>query len=177
MRAHSAARRRTCPIKDPTAFASCFGAIKRTLLDYFKRRVGPENASDLLQETFVRAIRREDFDSVADPPAFLKQIAINLSRDFARRRDSEAKYFVPGDAPEEVIEPAVAPDALFETEELARRLLAAIEALPPKCRQAFVMRRFEDLSHEEIAARMEISRNMVEKHLRLAMERCRAALD
>jgi len=158
-------------------FRELFRRNKRVLLDYLKRRVGPENASDLLQETFVRAIRREDFDSVADPPAFLKQIAINLSRDFARRRDSEAKYFVPGDAPEDISEPAVAPDALYETEELARRLLAAIEALPPKCRQAFVMRRFEDLSHEEIAARLGVSRNMVEKHLRLAMERCRAALD
>ncbi|WP_051949335.1 RNA polymerase sigma factor [Methylosinus sp. PW1] len=70
----------------------------------------------------MRAIRRDEFENVADPPAFLKQIAINLSRDFARRRDSEAKYFVPGDAPEEVIEPAVAPDALYETEELSRRL-------------------------------------------------------
>ncbi|HEY8064735.1 MAG TPA: RNA polymerase sigma factor [Methylosinus sp.] len=158
-------------------FRELFRHNKRTLLDYFKRRVGPENASDLLQETFVRAIRREDFDSVADPPAFLKQIAINLSRDFARRRESEAKYFIPGDAAEDVIEAAVAPDALYETEELAHRLLAAIEALPPKCRQAFVMRRFEDISHEDIAARLGISRNMVEKHLRLAMERCRAALD
>ena len=165
------------PDQKSNRFRELFRRNKRTLLDYFKRRVGPENASDLLQETFVRAIRREDFDSVADPPAFLKQIAINLSRDFARRRDSEAKYFVPGDSPEDVVEPAVAPDALYETEELARRLLAAIEALPPKCRQAFVMRRFEDLSHDEIAARLGVSRNMVEKHLRLAMERCRAALD
>lgn len=165
------------PDQKSERFRELFRRNKRALLDYFKRRVGPDHAPDLLQETFVRAIRRDEFENVADPPAFLKQIAINLSRDFARRRDSEAKYFVPGDAPEEVIEPAVAPDALYETEELARRLLEAIEALPPKCRQAFVMRRFEDLTHEEIAARMGVSRNMVEKHLRLAMERCRAALD
>ncbi|PWB93451.1 RNA polymerase sigma factor [Methylosinus sporium] len=165
------------PDQKSDRFRELFRRNKRALLDYFKRRVGPENASDLLQETFVRAIRRDEFENVADPPAFLKQIAINLTRDFARRRDSEAKYFIPGDAPEEIEEPAVAPDALYETEELARRLMEAIEALPPKCRQAFVMRRFEDLGHEEIAARMGVSRNMVEKHLRLAMERCRAALD
>jgi RNA polymerase sigma factor (sigma-70 family) len=56
-------------------------------------------------------------------------------------------------------------------------LYAAIEALPPKCRQVFIMRRFHDLSQDEIARRLGVSRNMVEKHLRLALERCRAALD
>jgi RNA polymerase sigma-70 factor (ECF subfamily) len=165
------------PDQKSRSFRDLFRLNKRVLLDYLRRRVGPDDAPDLLQETFVRAMRRESLEVVEDPPAFLKQIAINLSRDFARRRESEAKYIVPAEATEEVAEPAVAPDVLYEAGERARLLLAAVEALPPKCRQVFVMRRFEDLSHDEIAVRLGISRNMVEKHLRLAGERCRAALD
>ena len=49
------------PDQRSNRFRELFRRNKRTLLDYFKRRVGPENASDLLQETFVRAIRRERF--------------------------------------------------------------------------------------------------------------------
>jgi RNA polymerase sigma-70 factor (ECF subfamily) len=154
-----------------------FLSNKRGLLRYLTRKVGREDASDLLQETFVRALRHDEFGAVADPPAFLKQIAVNLSRDFARRQESRAKYFVLGDSPDDVPAIAVAPDELYDAQERARRFSAAVAALPPKCREVFVMRRFEDKSQDEIAERLGISRNMVEKHLRLAMERCRAALD
>lgn len=40
-----------------------------------------------------------------------------------------------------------------------------------------MLRRFEDLPQDEIARRLGISRNMVEKHLRLALDRRRAALE
>lgn len=52
-----------------------------------------------------------------------------------------------------------------------------MQQLPPRCRQVFIMRRFGGLHQEEIARRLGISRNMVEKHMRLALERLRAALD
>jgi RNA polymerase sigma-70 factor (ECF subfamily) len=165
------------PDKKLASIRALFLSNKRGLLNYLTRRVGREDASDLLQETFVRALRHDEFGAVADPPAFLKQIAINLSRDFARRQESKAKYFVLGDNPEDVPAVAVAPDEIYDAQERARRFLAAVNALPPKCREVFVLRRFEDRSQDEIAERLGISRNMVEKHLRLAMERCRAALD
>ncbi|MBY6242599.1 RNA polymerase sigma factor [Methylosinus sp. Sm6] len=165
------------PDETPPSFRELFLRHRRGLFDYLRRRVGPEDASDLLQETFVRALRRERFEMVDDPPAFLKQIAVNLSRDLARRKESEAKYFVAGEDADDVVDRTIAPDDLFDASERARRFLAAVEALPPKCRQAFVLRRFEDLSHDEIAARLGVTRNMVEKHLRLALERLRAALD
>ena len=63
-----------------------FVSNKSNLLRYLTRKVGAKDAPDLLQETFVRALRHERLDVIADPPAFLRQIAINLTRDFARRR-------------------------------------------------------------------------------------------
>jgi RNA polymerase sigma-70 factor (ECF subfamily) len=165
------------PDDEPTSFRELFLRHRRSLLDYLRRRVGPDDASDLLQETFVRALRRERFDTVEDAPAFLKQIAVNLSRDLARRRESEAKYFVAGEDADHIVDRTIAPDELFDASERARRFLAAVEALPPKCRQVFMLRRFEDLSHDEIAAKLGVTRNMVEKHLRLALERLRTALD
>lgn len=161
----------------PTSFRELFLRHRRGLLDYLRRRVGPDDASDLLQETFVRALRRERFETVDDPPAFLKQIAVNLSRDLARRRESEAKYFVAGEDADHIVDQTVAPDELLEASERARRFLAAVETLPPKCRETFVLRRFEDLTHDEIAAKLGVTRNMVEKHLRLALERLRTAID
>lgn len=151
---------------------------KRGLLTYLTRRVGPDNASDLLQETFVRALRHDQFEALADPPAFLQQIAVNLSRDFARRRKTEANClaFV-GDLPEDAPSREARPDEQFGLEQKRRRLREAMSTLPPRCREVFTMFMFEDLPVEEIATKLGISRNVAHKHMRLALQRCRAALD
>src|SRR3546814_7806676 len=46
-----------------------------------------------------------------------------------------------------------------------RRIGALIAALPAKCREAFVLRKVQGLSQREIAGRMRISENTVEKHV------------
>jgi RNA polymerase sigma-70 factor (ECF subfamily) len=153
-----------------------FERNRRALTGYLTRRVGPEAASDLLQETFVRALRHERLDHVVDPPAFLQQIAVNLTRDFTRRRKTETKYLrhdallgerPSGDAPA---------DERVDYERRARRLAAAIEALPPRCREVFLLSAFEDLPFDEIARRLGISERMVRQHMSIAMRRCWAAL-
>jgi RNA polymerase sigma-70 factor (ECF subfamily) len=153
-----------------------FERNRRVLMGYLTRRVGPEAAPDLLQETFVRALRHERLDHVADPPAFLQQIAVNLSRDFARRRRTESKYLrddaLLGERPS-----SDAPtDERVDYERRARRLAAAIEALPPRCREVFRLSAFEDLPFDEIARRLGISERMVRQHMSIAMRRCWAAL-
>jgi RNA polymerase sigma factor (sigma-70 family) len=153
-----------------------FERNRRALTAYLTRRVGVEAASDLLQETFMRALRHERLDDVADPPAFLQQIAANLTRDFARRRRTESKYMSldpflgerpSSDAPQ---------DEIVDHERRAQRLAAAIAALPPRCREVFELCAFEDLSFPEVAARLGVSERMVRQHMSIAMQRCWAAL-
>lgn len=153
-----------------------FERNRRVLMGYLTRRVGSEAASDLLQETFVRVLRHERLDHVADPSAFLQQIAANLTRDFARRRKTESKYIrydaLLGERPSSDA-PA---DERVGYERRARRLTAAIEALPPRCREVFELSAFQDLPFDEIARRLGISERMVRQHMSIAMRRCWAAL-
>ncbi len=154
-----------------------FARNKRDLLNYFMRRVGRDAASDLLQETFVRALRYDGLHAVADPPAFLQKIAINLTRDFCRRRKLESSFLEfscdSADAPSS----ESPPEEKIEFEQQSLLVRAAMEALPPRCREVFVLCIHQNVPLDEIARRLGISENTVRKHLRRAVLRCRAAVD
>ncbi len=163
--------------KQREATGELFERNKGNLLSYLSRRVGREDAFDLLQETFARFIKYNRAHVVADPPPFLQKIAINLARDFSRRRETEARYLEFGDLPMEAPSLDGSPAARLEAEERWRKALSAIEALPPRCREVFVLYMHEGLSIAEISARLRISRNMAQKHMRIALGRCWAALE
>ncbi len=150
---------------------------KRELLGFLRRRVGDDHASDLLQETFVRALRHDRFMDVANQPAFLQQIASNLTRDFMRRRMTETAHLEFGDIPQDAPSTEASPAIRLELEQQARLLREAVDALPPRCRQVFILYVSQRLPLDEIARRVGISKNMAQKHVRLALQRCRAALD
>lgn len=154
-----------------------FKRHQRELLTYLSRRAGRENAPDLLQETFLRALRHDELAAVANPPAFLQSIAINLTRDFTRRRATEARHFELGDLPNEVASSAPTPEDQVEGSQRTRLLADAVESLPPRCREVFVLVMHEDVPLSEAARRLGISESMARRHLRLALQRCRAALD
>ena len=152
-----------------------FNLHGRELLTYLTRRVGPVNGSDLLQETFVRALRHSGTAAIGDPHAFLQVIAVNLARDFARRRKTEAKYIEFGDLPE-IPSSESPPGEQFERSERSRLLQAAVDSLPPRCREVFVLVMHENVPLKKAAKRLGISDSMARRHLRLAFQRCRAAV-
>src|SRR3546814_20595048 len=55
-----------------------------------------------------------------------------------------------------------------DLEELAR-LHEILQTLPPKCRQAFELKKFQDFSQRRIAEHMGIAESTVEKHLAKAL--------
>lgn len=148
----------------------------RDVLRFLIRRVGADNASDLAQETFVRVLRHAEHGAVVDPASLLHATAANLARDHTRRRRTESKYIVSGLSIDELFGSTPSPAARLDAEESISRFFCALDGLSPRCRQVFVMRRFENLHQEEIARRLGISRNMVEKHLRVAFKELKRAL-
>jgi RNA polymerase sigma factor (sigma-70 family) len=57
------------------------------------------------------------------------------------------------------------PDRTAMAREELRRLQAALDQLPPRCREAVVLSKIEGLSRREIASRMGISEDTVHRHL------------
>ncbi|MBY6241142.1 sigma-70 family RNA polymerase sigma factor [Methylosinus sp. Sm6] len=160
----------------PWRLRALFLAHRGDLLGFLIRKVGAVDAPDLLQETFLRLIRHDRLDAIDDPPAFMKRIAVNLARDFARRRRTEERRLQVGDFFVELPSAEKSPEELFEFERRSALLRKAIEQLPPRCREAFELHIYKDTPLKEVALRMEISDRMARKHVSLALRACRDAL-
>jgi len=162
----------------PCRPASVVVRYYRELLNHFANRLrSREGAADLVQEAYLRllAVQRAG-RPVPEPRALLYLTAHNLLIDQHRRagvRDHE-----PLDGLAESEQPAapayLQPDEAYAYDQRARAMQAAIEALPPRCREAFVLSRFDGLSHQEVAERMGISRNMVAQHVIRGVLACKA---
>src|SRR3546814_20800102 len=64
------------------------------LFHFLRRKAGPEEAPDLVQEVFARAAGSAQRHSLANPGGFLRRIAQNLLLDRARRqRRNPALFF------------------------------------------------------------------------------------
>jgi RNA polymerase sigma-70 factor, ECF subfamily len=108
-----------------------------------------EDASDLTQETFVRAWKGlRTFKGDAALSTWLYRIAVNacLNRVSTKRPDME-----PLDVDRFVDTSAEAPGSGLRREERARAVRRAIGALPEKQRATLILRTYHELSHQEIA--------------------------
>ena len=120
------------------------------LYRYVLRQCGdPELASDIVQETFMRLVRRPPLDT--SPRAWLFQVATNLAREWGRtgtRRDRLLRI-VPLDALHS--DAPRGPDADVVAREDHEAVHAALATLPERDRTILLMRE-EGFTHAEIAA-------------------------
>ena len=65
---------------------------------------------------------------------------------------------------------------LMEEAELADRINKAIQKLPEKCREIFLLCRFEELKYAEIAEKLNISVKTVEMQITIALKKLRKEL-
>lgn len=68
------------------------------------------------------------------------------------------------------------PIAMLCATEMIHALEGALNELPLKCRQVFVWQRLDGLTQAEIALRLNVSKNMVEKYMIRTMRHLRVRL-
>ncbi len=129
---------------------------------------------DLVQETFVRVLRARERGPIESPRGLLFATARNAARDLYRRQTTAKTFPITENESATVFDHA--PNA---AEHASRRqetdlLAEAIAALPPRCREILVLRKFENLSHREIAQKLGIAEHTVEAQLTKALHRCEA---
>lgn len=150
----------------------------RELLNFCLRKVRDrDTAADLAQESYARVLGMQRAGKVIDQPAaLLKQVALNAKIDLDRR--AQLRQHEDIDALDETQQPAspqrLQPEAAYASSQTVQAYLATIEALPPRCREAFCMYLFDELSNQQIAERMGVSISMVNQYISRGKIACAA---
>lgn len=135
---------------DEAAFRDLFQRYAPILVRILCRQVGrPADAQDLTQQTFLHLHRaRRDFKSEMRLRPWIMTIAMNLARDLMRRRGRRPETSIDeSPAAAVVAAPAVEP----VDRDVARRVRAAVSALPEDQREVIELHWFEQLPFNEIA--------------------------
>ncbi|HUZ65277.1 MAG TPA: sigma-70 family RNA polymerase sigma factor [Acetobacteraceae bacterium] len=127
-------------------------------------------AEDLVQETYLRALRYFDTHQGEDMRAWLAAIMRNAHRD--RARQPGAAF---ADDAAECPDPAPSPEQQALARDQARRLRHLVAALPETLREALVLREFGGLSYAEISTALAVPAGTVMSRLARAREALRAA--
>jgi len=150
------------------------------LLRFISRQnVSPEEAKEIVQETYCRLQQIPQVETLESPRGYLFRTAINLARDTKRqrRRQGDLSHVTDPSAADEV--PSEAPTAyqvLKGQQELAI-IRQAIAELNPTTRQVFILHRFGNATYGQIAGRLGVSVSMIEKHVSAALAHLKSRLD
>ena len=158
-----------------------FGGLTRRLrgplFHFFLRRSrSPADAEEMVQDLFVRLLRRADLLSLDNVDGYVFEAAANMARD--RGRYEQARGQGRHVEIDDLVADSEAPGAeqIVAGKQRLKRMLAALNALPPRGREVVILRRFENLTYLQISRRLGISVSAVEKHMARAMAALRLDL-
>lgn len=123
---------------------------------------------EVVQEAYAR-MWSADLDRVANARAYLFVTARHIVGEHLRRSRIVSIELMADLEVLNIEDDEVNAHRRLSGQEEIARLHRIIETLPPKCRQAFQLKKFEELSQREIAARMGVAESTVEKHLAKAL--------
>jgi RNA polymerase sigma factor (sigma-70 family) len=122
-----------------------------------------EEARDVAQEAYVQVLQLHQPGAVNFLRAYLFKTAANIAINRARQRSTRGRLDAMH-ASEEAVD-RLSPERMVLAEEEVEIFRRALFELPPKCRRAFVLHRFQEWDIEQIAAELGIRARMVRHYL------------
>lgn len=175
---------RKSPVTHKPASLSDFGAREMeqwenvarrytsALRGFFAKRVHEQDdVEDLIQDVFVRLIQRTSEHPIEKVEQYIFQTAANVLRDRGRRRaarhqEAHESY---DEEIHETVDSEFPPERVLMGRESVAEMAAALEDLPERTRDIFVLRALEQHKYCEIARMLKISTRATEKHMAKAL--------
>lgn len=143
---------------------------------YFAKRVSPAEAEDLVQDVFLAMQVRGEIRDPEQADRYLFRVAANA---LARRRQRQRWDWAHHETLDGGFNPVddLHPERIMLDRERLAQFTAALDTLPPRLSEAFILHRFEEMTYREIARRMGVSVKTVEHFVSRAMRRIWAGME
>ncbi|WP_353779372.1 RNA polymerase sigma-70 factor [Winogradskyella sp. 3972H.M.0a.05] len=157
-------------ICDQDTFESIFKTYAKDLRRFiFFKTQDIQLAEDILQDTFIKLWDNCANVNYGKVKPYLYSVATNLflnkiKKDKIIQKHKDSVSFVSDNQ---------SPEFIMIEQEFLEKLEAAIESLPEKQREVFLLNRIEKKKYKEIAESLEISVKAVEKRMHLALKTMR----
>jgi len=147
-------------------FTLCMGYVHNT-----------DEAKDLVQETFIKFFNNlEQFRGEASVKTWLFRIAANTCLNYLRDNKKHRNHITVHELKTDVPHPENT-EQKMDQQQIKKALEQAINKLPEKQKRAFVLYKYNDLSHKEIAAIEKTTVAAVESLLHRANRNLRKSLE
>jgi len=132
-------------------------------------------AEDIIQNVFVSLwIEREKRDIKTSLKSYLYQMVRNQSLNHLKRAQ---RTIALEDSEADRNKTSYSPEDNAADKEFHMAVRRAIDRLPPRCRQVYLMKRYENLKYTEIAQILDISVNTVKTQMKRALKSLLKQLD
>lgn len=156
--------------------AKLFQEHNRALVSFLRAKLHNDaEAREVAQEAYVKLLQLESPGVVGFLQAYLFKIAANLAIDRIRRQAVGDRLLEEGALLFDEVDAAASPERICFGRRDLERISKAMDHLPEKCREAFVMHVLLERPIKDVAAELDISTRMVGYYLADAMEVCRRA--
>ena len=136
----------------------------------------PDLAEELVQDVFLKLwTKREQLAEIETLRTYLFRAARNTALNYLRRMKLERRWAEEQGTDTEPLTTFAADDDTVE-QEVATAVKQAIDRLPPRCREIFLMSRDGGLTYAEIARSLDISVKTVETQMGRALKSLRSSL-
>lgn len=158
-------------LNNPIDFESLFRFNYRPLCLYALHYLGDvEAAEDVVQECFMKLWEKlEQGTAVDNRRAYLYMAVRNRCLDDLKKKGLPTESLKPNDT-----YGIIDDDDAQERAQTEARMWTALDSLPPKCREVFILSKRDGLKYEEIAEELGLSvntvRNQISKALKMIKE-------
>ncbi|MFN8570586.1 MAG: RNA polymerase sigma-70 factor [Gemmatimonadaceae bacterium] len=162
---------------DERALEIVFRAHYAGLAAFVQRYVqAPDVAEELVQDIFLKLwSRRQQLTDIESLRTYLFRAVRNQALNWLRRRKLERRWEEEHSDEAEPVTTIAADDDASE-QEITQAVRYAVDRLPPRCREIFLLSRDGGLTYNEIAKALDISVKTVETQMGRALKALRISL-
>lgn len=161
---------------DQRAFAEIYNRYHALLFIHADSRIKNHDESvDIIHDVFAQLWEKREELNIDNLVGYLYKSVRNRIFNLIKHKKVITSYLEWFSLPESVQQEFA--DHLIREKQFAAMIKAEIEALPPREKQVFELRRFENLSNKEVASRLNISEATAADYMKKAVKTLKPRID